>query len=612
MSSLYHRPVVGSLFFVYILALLGCATDSQEETLQVNQWEKLTLEFEGPAVSESDTENPFTSYRLLVDFHQGDHTVTIPGFYAADGNAAETGAEEGNIWKVRFRPDRIGVWTYNVSFRKGQDIVISDDPSAGESVSFDGATGSFEVLENEDHQGRIETTDGHYLRYAGSGAYYLKGGADSPENFLAFHEFDGTYKGTAPENREGEAANTDQLHQYAPHVKDWQEGDPTWQDGKGKGIIGALNYLASEEMNSVYFLTMNIEGDGKDVWPYTGYDERFRFDCSKLDQWEIVFDHMDALGLSLHVVLQETENEKLLDDGDTGPQRKLYYRELIARFSHHLGVTWNMGEENGPMDFSPNGQTIEQREAMVKYISDHDPYDNLIVIHTHHNDESKEELFTPHLGLEYLDGMSIQNGNPHHTYESVRTWREKSAMAGRPWVIHLDELGPANRGIDPDDREDNNQAEMRDAILWATLMAGGAGVEWYFGYLNHNNDLGCEDWRSRDRLWDYTRYALEFFQDHLPFWEMTPDNSIVTHDGTFYCFYKPQEVYAIYLSKAGPCQIDLDNSEINYDVRWYNPRTGGELQEGSVKMVSGGGTQSLGSPPDSPGEDWVVLLTVVS
>jgi len=54
-------------------------------------------------------------------------------------------------------------------------------------------------------------------------------------------------------------------------------------------------------------LTMNIIGDGKDVWPYTDYNERYRFDCSKLDQWEIVFEHMETLGIMAHYVLQETE-----------------------------------------------------------------------------------------------------------------------------------------------------------------------------------------------------------------------------------------------------------------------------------------------------------------
>jgi len=47
-------------------------------------------------------------------------------------------------------------------------------------------------------------------------------------------------------------------------------------------------------------------------------------------------------------VLHETEaaNENLHDDGTLGVERKLYYRELVARFGHHLAVFWNIGEEN--------------------------------------------------------------------------------------------------------------------------------------------------------------------------------------------------------------------------------------------------------------------------
>jgi len=30
------------------------------------------------------------------------------------------------------------------------------------------------------------------------------------------------------------------------------------------------------------------------------------------------------------------ENDQLLDGGELGNERKLYYRELIARFSHHV------------------------------------------------------------------------------------------------------------------------------------------------------------------------------------------------------------------------------------------------------------------------------------
>ena len=61
----------------------------------------------------------------------------------------------------------------------------------------------------------------------------------------------------------------------------------------------------------------------------------------------------------LHLLTQETENETLLDNGETSVQRKVYYKELIARFGHHLGIIWNMGEENGPSapdQWSPIGK----------------------------------------------------------------------------------------------------------------------------------------------------------------------------------------------------------------------------------------------------------------
>jgi len=101
-------------------------------------------------------------------------------------------------------------------------------------------------------------------------------------------------------------------------------------------------------MNSVYFLTYNIDtGDGKDIWMWTSPDVRDRFDVSKLDQWEIVFSHMDRLGLMMHVILHETENDrKLGGSGGLNPIRRLYLREIVSRFAHHPAIVWNLGEEN--------------------------------------------------------------------------------------------------------------------------------------------------------------------------------------------------------------------------------------------------------------------------
>ena len=62
-------------------------------------------------------------------------------------------------------------------------------------------------------------------------------------------------------------------------------------------MIGAINYLAAKGMNVFSFLTMNIKGDDRNVYPYISDQKKdfVRFDCSKMDQWEILFEHADKL-----------------------------------------------------------------------------------------------------------------------------------------------------------------------------------------------------------------------------------------------------------------------------------------------------------------------------
>jgi len=595
--------------------MVSCAQPQPEISGERKQWHTLTFTFNGPQTSESADVNPFTDFRLTVTFSRHDKVYEVPGYYAGDGNAGNSGARSGNKWRVKFVPDAEGEWKYAVSFRKGELIAIDDDPHAGTSIDFDGVTGSFEVGQSDKSgrdfraKGRIVHDGGRYFRFSGSGEYFLKGGAGSPENFLAYKGFDGTQYHGANTQRMGEAKPNATLHEYAGHVADWREGDPDWQQGKGKGIVGAINYLASEGMNSVYFLTLNIEGDGEDVWPYSDYNERRRFDCSKLDQWDMLFTHMERQGIMLHVITQETENQLLLDSGNTGIERKLYYRELISRFGHHLGVTWNMGEENGYADFSPEAQDEKQQKDMIQYVKTHDPYKNPVVIHTHSSTKYMYPILEGLLGFEYLDGPSLQVGTPSQVHVETLQWVQRSESAGVPWVVNLDEIGPANRGVDPDDRKDkNNQDSIRSFVLWGNLMAGGGGVDWYFGYLNHNNDLACEDWRSRDRMWDYTRYALGFFHQHLPFWEMESADEITANPDD-YCLARNGEEYAIYLPMGGTTTIDLRAADGTFAVRWYNPRTGGELVTGTVQEVSGKGIAGIGLPPADVDSDWAVLLT---
>ena len=590
---------------ICLMLIAGCTVIGAEKRAvlsgNLKKWHTVTLTFDGPQTNEAAEPNPFLDYRLNVTFTKGSKEYVVPGYYAADGNAAQTGAKAGGKWRVHFVPDEAGRWSFRGSFRSGRNIALSSDPSAGTATPFDGVDGRFQV-EPTDKTGRDPRAKGmlryvgeHYLQFAEAGEYFLKGGADSPENFLAYADFDDTYDASADSGSYKDVGTF--IHKYKPHLRDWKAGDPTWKNGKGKGMIGALNYLASEGMNSVYFLTYNLDGgDGRDTWMWTSSKVRDRFDCSKLDQWEIVFSHMDRLGIMLHVVTQETENDRNLG-GSAGlnPIRKLYYRELVARFSHHLAVMWNLGEENNTPD--------RDRKEIAAYIRALDPYDHPITVHTHNN--KAPGFYKGILGDPCFEASSIQSGLDRYHRDAVAL-RRLSAEAGRKWAIFGDEQAPASHGVVPD-ADDPDHDGPRKLALWGNLMGGGSGVEWYFGHRFPHMDINCEDWRSRSNMWDQTRCALEFFHNHLPFWTMTPADTLVSAEKA-YCLARPGRIYAVYLPAGGTTNLDLGDSTAAFSVKWYNPRTGSHLQTGSKSHIAGPGQVAIGRPPKDADKDWVALI----
>ncbi|MHC4540529.1 MAG: DUF5060 domain-containing protein, partial [Planctomycetota bacterium] len=581
----------GCVLGVLLLVVNWSQAASGQVTGELRKWHKVTLTFDGPQTSEAADPNPFLDYRLNVTFtHEGSgKSYRVPGYFAADGNAAETGADGGNKWRVHFAPDAVGTWSYSVSFRKGPNVAVNDQKNAGQSASFmDGRTGSFKIRPTDktgrDFRGKgvLKYVGKHHLRFAETGEYFLKCGADAPENFLAYSDFDGDFK--------TDGHKDDFIKNWGPHIKDWRQGDPTWQGSKGKGIIGAVNYLASQGMNVFSFLTLNIGGDDQNVFLYTTYDERLRIDVSRLAQWEILFEHADKLGMYLHFKMMETENELLLDKGDLGVERKLYYRELIARFGHHLALNWNLGEEI-------NDASTEQKVSWANYFWTHDPYRHHVVIHN---------AGDPHYDMlgeaSALTGFSLQTSKPdfNQVHRRTRDYIDRSVAAGKPWVVACDEPGDASHGLITD-AEDPTRDNARKNGLWGNIMAGGAGVEWYFGYKHPHSDLTCEDYRTREKVWTQCRYALEFFRKHeIPFWDMKCEDEL-TENTDDYVLCKPGEIYLVYLKHGGKVELNVANGNFKYG--WFNPRTGdGLLRTGSTKA----GRKIEVAAPDK--NDWLLVI----
>ncbi|WP_185969208.1 DUF5060 domain-containing protein [Aliiglaciecola sp. M165] len=579
------------------------------------QWHTVTLNFDGPNVSETDAYNPFLHYKLWVKFRHlhSQQSFTVPGYYAADGNAAETSAMSGDLWQVKFNPPKQGEWEYEATLYSAENIAIKVPDDATPTINLSDAIGSFLVTPTDKQgndfraNGRLIAKNSHFM-FENTGKHWLKVGANSPENLLGYTDFDNTYVIPA-KAREGEAAPNKSLHQYTEHLSDWVEGDPQWGDKKGRSLIGAINYLSSQGMNSVYFLTMNILGDGKDVWPYLDHKDFTRFDVSKLAQWEVLFEHMQQKGILLHMVVQETENEMLLDKGDTGPLRKLYFNELIARFGHHLGLVWNLGEENGFADWTPNAQNTAQRKAMSSYLKQQDPFNHPVLLHTHSHEPTRGDILNPLLGFKDIDGLSLQVDNRKQVYDVIQYWTHASIQAQHPWLITMDEIGMWHTGALPDSL-DSAHHSLQKHVLWGGLLSGAAGVEWYFGAKHPHNDLTSEDWRQRDNLWRLTKIAKQFFEAEVAFWNRKPCNANTNADTKTLCA-NFDGTFVIYLDQKRtlPDNLFKEASKGTYDIFWFDPAEGGALQRGNnEKLLLNEAPLNLGSAPKPADQDWVVML----
>lgn len=613
----FLRPTFSYLStIVFVFFSTGCdqKLESNEYSIEgsLYKWQPVTLTFDGPEVSETDTINPFLNYSLRVNFSNGERTQAVHGYFAADGDAANTSATKGNKWQVKFAPDTEGVWKFDAFLIQADSVAIKNHTLPKKTKRLWNLTGEFEVMSADTtasgfySTGKLAYVGKPYLEESETGKAFLKNGVGSPETFLAYHEFDGTFK----KNGADTPTLNNGLHEYPNHRMDWTSEDVTWADGKGKGIIGALNYLKSKGMNSLYFLVMNEHGDGDNVWPWIAPEEQTRYDISKLAQWEKVFTHMDELGMAMNVFTQETENDTILNKGELGPERKLYYKELVARFGHHLGVVWNLGEETN--------RTTEQLKSYAAYIRSIDPYNHPIAVHNHVRitgerfqgrplDPIKETL-TPLLGFENFEIPSLQVYDTTEVHQEVLKWRNLSKKKKKQWVTYLDEIGHWDIGITTDTAANNNYAEVMRTSLWGSLMAGGAGNSWYFGGLDGpNNDMAAEDFRARDQWWTISANAVSFFKDHLPYAEMQNRDELLSNERA-YCFAKKDELYVVYLPKGEKTGLAIGDGA--YSIAFYDPWLGGKLYDRPNEgwKITKPNSVELSAYNGAEDQDWVIII----
>ncbi len=452
----------------------------------------------------------------------GGQTFLVPAFYDGDGS----GGMDGDVWRVRFSPDSVGLWSY-ASF--------SSEPLLG------GNTGSFQVIDPSGCGsyvagglpdfgcvGRLEYVGEHYLKLA-DGPYWLKGGADDPEDFLG----PGITVGFATKEE-------------------------------------AIGFLADNKINSMYIMLQNIDGDGKNVWPWVGSTQAEakandeRFDIGKLAEWEQLFSYIQSRGLVLHFVLED-------DSGWTGFNRSMYYREMVARFGHHNGLIWNIAEEYQE-NYSPN-----EVKSFAQMLRDLDPYDHPVTVHH----AGALSAWNPFLGDSRFDLTSFQTTKTAQN-ATAESWFQTVESSGRTIPISFDETG----NLSSSDRD------LARRILWSVYLGGGmfemhtSPLSQYRDFAAHFEDLG----RARA------------FIEQLPYWQMRPTNNILV-SGNAYVFAKSGETYLVYLPSGGTVELDLSAGAGIFQVTWFDPSSG--VYSGA-STVAAGGVLAFTSPFSS---DAVLLVS---
>ena len=552
-----------TLIYIYKDSQLGNkSTDATIATFQ--KWDEITLEFTGShqALNQnSSNPNPFLDYRLTVTFTNAGKSYTVPGYFVGDGNGGS-----GTKWRAHFSADKEGTWSYYTTLYNGSNVAVN---GGGNIVGISPSNGSFNITGNSNQGGfyqwcgRLGYVGKHYLRCLDTGQYWIKGGTNSPENFLKGAETDAGY------------AN----------------------------IINALNYLSSKKVNSIYFLPMNLGGDGNDTYPFVTTTDTLHYDTQKLAKWNSIFKEANKKEISLEFVLNEAE------DGNRGylgltltEARKLYYRELVARYSHHPAVKWVITEENR--------WNTTDIISFASYIRSVDPYDHPISVHTNLDNTA---FYNEILGDPNFDSTSIQYSIAAGTITETASafaeeWRTKSAKAGRPWVIDLDE-GIVEDGGGSSGLTSSNMEDLRKKALYPAILSGG-NISWYFG-ITEDTGLNMDRLTSRGAMWDWMYYARKLLYDLPNRDELIPGDHLIIENSRAQVFYKPGQTYVVYLysTSSGETNAAINLSEVSNQsliLKWYNPKTG---SYSGNKNIVGGPSVELGATPLRDKGDWVAVIT---
>lgn len=353
-------------------------------------------------------------------------------------------------------------------------------------------------------------------------------------------------------------------------------------------LRGKVNYLrayaawfAPVEDAIGYELAPPYPKGADGLWDLASWDETF---------WTNLRDYLDNTAERGFIV-----GLTIWDGHSDLPGGKFGERSIWNEGKNAQRVQWAYDYEALTTFENPSPTSADPRERLVYYqrrfvdrlLAETAPYGHVLYELDNETDQASENWFL--YWAEYIKGrtgavVATNWGISDETLGrtalvDMKSYHERSADTITPERLALNKVIVA----DADTECDNLDAESARRLAWQAFVRGG-----------HWNDFVCFGTAYPDAAKaDFYEKLLRFLEERaVPFWEMTPEDGLVTGGESL---AKAGSHYLVYLPEGGEATVDLGAAEpgVVFVAEWYDPAEG--AYHGRAE-VAGGGKQRF-TPP---------------
>lgn len=311
---------------------------------KVEKWDFYELSLPGPTSG-----NPFIGIEFTAVFKQGDRAFEPEGFY--DGNG---------IFKIRFMPDKQGIWTYKTK---------------SNCKELDGKEGQFEcTVPSVNNHGPVCVANTYHFVYA-DGKPFFPFGTTLYEWPFQSDEI----KNQTIETLKKSPFNKVRMLIIPPYKDRYVEEGPAKLD------------------------CFPFVGTSKENWDFSQFNPEF------FQRLEKCIAQLRDIGIEADVILfRPYDKGKWGFDMMSAETNDRYVRYAVARFAAFRNVWWSLANENSFLKYL----TDEDWDRLFQLVQARDPYQHLRSIHNAGRIYDYSKPWVTHVSLQYYMAVRFFGVSP--------------------------------------------------------------------------------------------------------------------------------------------------------------------------------------------------------